>query len=63
MRVIQYNIEKRRLTLENIRLRREIEREYSFAGIVGTSEEILAAVPVPTSGMQIRDCIQRRSQK
>jgi len=40
MRAIQYNIEKQRLTLENIQLRREIEREYSFAGIVGQSEKI-----------------------
>jgi transcriptional regulator with PAS, ATPase and Fis domain len=40
MREIQYNIEKRRLILENIRLRREIEREYSFGGIVGQSEKI-----------------------
>ncbi len=40
MRVIQYNIEKRRLTLENIRLRREIEREYSFAGIIGQNEKM-----------------------
>lgn len=40
MRMIQYNIEKRMLTLENIHLRREIEREYSFAGIVGKSEKM-----------------------
>jgi transcriptional regulator with PAS, ATPase and Fis domain len=39
-RAIQGNVEKRRLTLENIRLRREIEREYSFSGIVGQSEKI-----------------------
>ncbi len=39
-RVIQNNIEKSRLALENIRLRREIEREYSFAGIVGKSERL-----------------------
>lgn len=39
-RIIQNNIEKRRLTLENLQLRREIEREYSFAGIVGQSEKI-----------------------
>jgi len=39
-RVIQGNVEKRRLTLENIRLRKEIEREHSFAGIVGQSEKI-----------------------
>ncbi len=40
MRMIQYNIEKRSLTLENIRLRREIEREYSFAGIIGQSAKM-----------------------
>jgi len=40
MRMIQYNIKKRSLTLENIYLRREVEREYSFAGIVGNSEKI-----------------------
>ena len=40
MRMIQYNIEKRRLTLENIYLRREIEREYSFSGIIGKSERM-----------------------
>ena len=40
MRMIQYNIEKRSLTLENIRLRQEIEREYSFAGIIGQSTKL-----------------------
>jgi DNA-binding NtrC family response regulator len=40
VRMIQHNIEKRSLALENIRLRREIEREYSFAGIVGQSKEM-----------------------
>ena len=39
-RIVQYNIEKRRLTLENIQLRREVEREYGFAGIVGQSAKI-----------------------
>ena len=38
MQMIDHVIEKRRLALENIRLRDEIEREYSFAGIVGKSE-------------------------
>lgn len=37
---IQHNIEKRRLRLENISLRREVERGYGFAGIVGTSDKI-----------------------
>ncbi len=36
-RMVQYNVEKRTLALENIRLRREIEREYGFPGIVGQS--------------------------
>ncbi|HSB69633.1 MAG TPA: sigma-54 dependent transcriptional regulator [Candidatus Methylomirabilis sp.] len=39
-RMIQYSIEKRDLTLENIRLRQEIEREYSVAGIVGQSPKM-----------------------
>ena len=39
-RAIQNNIEKRRLTLETIHLRREIEREYSFASMVGQSEKM-----------------------
>ncbi len=40
MRLVQSNIEKRNLTLENIRLRREIEREYRFAGIVGQNTKM-----------------------
>jgi DNA-binding NtrC family response regulator len=40
VRIVQYNIEKRSLALENIRLRREIEREYSFAGILGHSQKM-----------------------
>jgi len=35
--MLQDKIETRRLTLENIRLRQEIEREYSLAGIIGQS--------------------------
>jgi DNA-binding NtrC family response regulator len=35
MRIAQHSVEKRTLTLENIRLRQEIEREYGFAGLVG----------------------------
>jgi DNA-binding NtrC family response regulator len=37
---IQHHLERRRLTLENIRLRQEIEREFSFAGMVGQGEKI-----------------------
>ena len=33
-------LDKRRLTLENIRLQQEIEREYSFAGIIGQSKKM-----------------------
>jgi len=40
LRMVQYHIDKRRLTLENIHLRREVEREYSFAGIIGKSQKI-----------------------
>jgi transcriptional regulator with PAS, ATPase and Fis domain len=40
VRMIQYNIDKRNLALENIRLRREIEREYSLAGIIGQSPKM-----------------------
>jgi DNA-binding NtrC family response regulator len=39
-RMIQNGIEKRNLALENIHLRREIEREYSLAGIVGQSRKM-----------------------
>jgi two-component system, NtrC family, response regulator HydG len=35
---VEFNIERSRLVQENLRLRREIEREYSFAGIVGQSK-------------------------
>ncbi len=37
-RMVEFNIERRRLVQENIHLRREVEREYSFAGIVGQSK-------------------------
>ncbi len=37
-RIVEFNIERSHLVQENIRLRREIEREYSFAGIVGQSK-------------------------
>jgi len=38
LRMLQDKIETRRLTLENIRLRQEIERENSFAGMIGQSQ-------------------------
>ena len=38
LRMLQNNIETRRLALENVRLRQEIEREYSFAGMIGQSQ-------------------------
>lgn len=37
LQMFQHNIETRRLTLENLRLREEIEREHSFAGMIGQS--------------------------
>jgi len=37
MRLAQQSAEKHSLTLENIRLRREIEREYGLPGIIGQS--------------------------
>jgi DNA-binding NtrC family response regulator len=37
-RMMEFNIERSRLVQENIHLRREVEREYSFAGIVGQSK-------------------------
>lgn len=40
MRPIECDMAKRKLAAENTQLRREIEREYSFAGIVGKSERI-----------------------
>ena len=39
-RVARISDEKRLLTVENIQLRREIERDYSFAGIIGRSEKL-----------------------
>ncbi len=47
VRMVQHSIERRRLTLENIHLRREIGREFSFAGIVGQSlqmQELFALI-------------------
>jgi len=37
-RMVEFTIERSRLVQENIHLRREVEREYSFAGIVGQSK-------------------------
>jgi two-component system response regulator AtoC len=39
-RVARISDEKSRLTVENLQLRREVEREYSFAGIIGRSEKL-----------------------
>jgi len=36
--MVEFSIERSRLVQENIHLRREVEREYSFAGIVGQSK-------------------------
>ena len=38
VRMVKYDIERSRLISENIDLRREIEREYDFAGIIGRSQ-------------------------
>ncbi len=40
MRFVQHNVEKRLLTLENIRLRKEIEREHGLSGIIGQSPKM-----------------------
>jgi hypothetical protein len=37
LRIVQHNVEKRSLTLENTRLRKEIERTCGLAGIIGQS--------------------------
>jgi two-component system response regulator HydG len=60
VRMIQYNIERRSLALENIRLRREIEREYSFAGIIGQSKQMqeLFAVVRSIAGIDVVVLIQ-----
>jgi DNA-binding NtrC family response regulator len=42
MRIAQHSVDKRTLTLENIRLRQEIEREYGFAGLVGQGAKMQA---------------------
>jgi DNA-binding NtrC family response regulator len=39
-RMIQMSVEKNQLTQENIRLRREVQREYSFGGLIGQSKQI-----------------------
>ena len=39
-RMIQMSVEKNRLALENIRLRREVQREYSFGGLIGQSNQM-----------------------
>jgi Nif-specific regulatory protein len=40
MRMLQYGIEKRRLAMENLRLKQEIERERAFDWIVGESPKM-----------------------
>jgi transcriptional regulator with PAS, ATPase and Fis domain len=39
-RFLKFNVEKGRLVVENARLRREVQRENSFAGIVGQSKQM-----------------------
>jgi transcriptional regulator with PAS, ATPase and Fis domain len=40
MRLVQHNVANRSLALENIRLRKEIEREYGLSGIIGQSAKM-----------------------
>jgi transcriptional regulator with PAS, ATPase and Fis domain len=39
-RMIQMSVEKNQLAQENVRLRREVQREYSFAGLIGQSKKM-----------------------
>jgi DNA-binding NtrC family response regulator len=39
-RIVQMSVEKHQLAVENVRLRREFQREYSFAGLIGQSKQI-----------------------
>jgi hypothetical protein len=48
MRLAQHSVEKRSLTLENIRLRREIEREFGLDQLV-SSLQARASLPPPGS--------------
>jgi transcriptional regulator with GAF, ATPase, and Fis domain len=38
--MIQMSVEKNQLAQENVRLRREVQREYSFAGLIGQSKKM-----------------------
>jgi DNA-binding NtrC family response regulator len=39
-RIVQISVEKHQLAVENVRLRREVQREYSFAGLIGQSKQM-----------------------
>jgi transcriptional regulator with PAS, ATPase and Fis domain len=39
-RIIQMSVEKNQLVQENVRLQREVQREYSFAGLIGQSKKM-----------------------
>jgi DNA-binding NtrC family response regulator len=39
-RIVQMSVEKHQLAAENVRLRREFQREYSFAGLIGQSKQM-----------------------
>jgi DNA-binding NtrC family response regulator len=39
-RMVQMSVEKHQLAAENVRIRREFQREYSFAGLIGQSKQM-----------------------
>ncbi|HYA30342.1 MAG TPA: sigma-54 dependent transcriptional regulator, partial [Acidobacteriota bacterium] len=39
-RIVQMSVEKHQLAAENVRIRREFQREYSFAGLIGQSKKM-----------------------
>src|SRR5262245_4187295 len=39
-RIVQMSVEKHQLAAENVRIRREFQREYSFAGLIGQSKQV-----------------------
>jgi DNA-binding NtrC family response regulator len=39
-RMVQMSVEKTQLAAENVHLRREVQREYSFAGLIGQSKQM-----------------------
>lgn len=39
-RMVQMSVQKHQLAVENVRLKREVQREYSFGGLIGQSKKI-----------------------